>query len=161
MISADDHRQIERLVYRYAYLLDDGRFDELGRLFADADLYVGADLVAHHDPGAVTALWERHVQVHANGTPRTHHVATNLVIDDDGPGRARAHSYILVVQQAGQGPLQPIITGDYLDRFENADGGWRFTERRIGNDLFGDLGRHLREPMATPSGNRLQRWEEG
>lgn len=159
MIGFDDHRQIERLIYLYPYYLDDGRFAELAELFADADLYVGDELVARRDPAAIVGLWNRYVRIHPNGTPRTHHIATNVIIDDDGPGRARAHSYILVVQHAGVFPLQPITAGDYLDRFAEVDGTWRFTERRIGNDLFGDLSHHLLEPMEASGEIRPQRWE--
>lgn len=159
MMTCDDHRQIERLIYLYPYYLDDGRFSDLGELFADADLYVGDELVARRDPAAITALWRRYVRIHPNGTPRTHHIATNVIIDDDGPDRARGHSYILVVQHAGAFPLQPITAGDYLDRFAKVDGTWRFAERRIGNDLFGDLSHHLLEPMDTAGENRPQRWE--
>src|SRR5262249_16998672 len=149
----------ERLIYLYPYYLDDGRFVELGELFAHAELYVGPDLVASRDRGAVTALWERYVRIHPNGTPRTRHVATNLLIEDDGPERARAHSYILVMEHADGLPLQPITAGDYLDRFAQVSGTWRFPERRIGNDLFGDMSRHLLEPMAPAEETRPQRWE--
>ena len=48
-------------------------------------------------------------------------------------------------------PLAPVIAGDYLDRFAKVDGTWRFTERRIGNDLFGDLSDHLLEPIEVAS----------
>src|SRR4051794_35528959 len=156
----DDYRQIERLVFSYPYHLDEGRFDRLGELFADADLFIGDELAAHHDPAAVGDLWRRFVRLHPNGTPRTRHIASNLIIDDDGPGRARAHSYILVVQQTSAARLAPIIAGDYLDRFAKAGGVWRFTERRIGNDLFGDLSQHLLQPMHVSSDIRPQRWED-
>lgn len=159
MIGFDDHRQIERLINLYPYYLDDGRFVDLGELFAHADLYIGADLAAHRDPAAVTALWERYVRIYPNGTPRTHHLATNVIIDEDGPDRARAHSYILVVQHAGVFPLQPITAGDYLDRFVKSDGVWRFSERRVGNDLFGDMTAHLLIPMDTSDQQRPQRWD--
>ena len=36
---------------------------------------------------------------------------------------------------------------------------WRFTERRVGNDLFGDMSHHLLEPMDTSGDIRPQRWE--
>lgn len=155
----DDYRQIERLIYLYPYYLDDGRFAEMGELFADADVYVGPDLVAHHDAAAVAELWARYVRIHSNGTPRTHHIATNLLIEDDGPGLAKAHSYILVVQHADGFSLQPITAGGYLDRFAKIGGTWRFSERRVGNDLFGDMGHHLLEPMNASADIRPQRWE--
>lgn len=156
----DDYRQIERLVYLYPYHLDEARFDRLGQLFAEADLYIGGELAAHHDPAAVADLWHRFVRLHPNGTPRTRHIATNLLIEDDGPGRARAHSYILVVQHTSAAPLAPIIAGDYLDRFAKVDGAWRFTERRVGNDLFGDLSQHLLQPIQVAADIRPQRWED-
>lgn len=159
MIAFDDYRQIERLIYLYPYYLDDGRFAEMGELFADADVYVGADLVAHRDAAAVAELWARYVRIHPNGTPRTHHIATNVLIEDDGPGRAKAHSCILVVQHTDGFSLQPITAGDYLDRFAKIGGTWRFTERRVGNDLFGDMGHHLLEPMNASADIRPQRWE--
>ncbi|HTQ94027.1 MAG TPA: nuclear transport factor 2 family protein [Streptosporangiaceae bacterium] len=160
MIDFDDYRQIERLIYRYPYYLDDGRFTEMGELFADADVYVGPDLIAHHDAAAVAELWARYVRIHPNGTPRTHHIATNLLIEDDGPDRAKAYSYILVVQHAEGFPLQPVTAGDYLDRFAKTGGSWRFTERKVGNELFGDMSHHLLEPMNTSDpGLRPQRWE--
>ena len=155
-----DYQQIQRLIYLYPYFLDGGRFDELGRLFAHADLYVGDELAAHHDPAAVAALWERWIRVYPNGTPRTRHIATNLLVDDDGAAHARAHSYVLVIQQVSGEPLAPIIAGDYLDRFVKVDDAWRFAERRIGNDLFGDLSHHLLQPMDVIEDIRPQGWPE-
>ena len=131
----------------------------MGQLFAGASVYVGPDLVADHDAAAVAKLWAQYVRIYPNGTPRTNHIATNVLIDSDGPGRARAHSYILVVQHAENFPLQPITAGDYLDKFACQDATWRFTERRVGNDLFGDMSRHLLAPMDTSSHIRPQRWE--
>src|SRR4051812_39411691 len=156
----DDHRQIERLIYLYPYHLDEGRFDLMAELFSDADLYIGGELVAHHDPDSVVELWNRYIRVYPNGTPRTRHIATNLLIEDDGPDHARAHSYILVVQHAPGASLAPIIAGDYLDWFAKVDGAWRFTERHIGNDLFGDLSHHLLRPMDVVDDIPPQRWPE-
>ncbi len=52
-------------------------------------------------------------------------------------------------------PLQPIITGRYVDRFSRTvgdapaggpapAGAWHFVERRFAVDLVGDLSHHLR-----------------
>lgn len=40
-------------------------------------------------------------------------------------------------------PISVIIAGQYRDRFERADGGWRFAERMFVVDLVGDLSRHF------------------
>jgi hypothetical protein len=159
MVDFSDHRAIERLIHLYPYYLDDGQFDLLGGLFERADLYIGPELVARNDPSAVTALWRRYVRVYPNGTPRTRHVVSNIMIDFEDADHAKAYSCVLVLQQPPGLPLQPVITGDYLDRFNRVDGRWWFSERRVGNDLFGDLSGHLLEPMALADEVGPQRWE--
>ncbi|WP_410968997.1 hypothetical protein, partial [Salmonella sp. SAL4444] len=49
----------------------------------------------------------------------------------------------LVLQAVDDLPLQPIIAGRYVDRFEPDRHGRHFAERRFGVDLVGDLSRHL------------------
>jgi hypothetical protein len=68
----------------------------------------------------------------------------NLIIEPDGPDRARSTSCVIVFQQTAEFPLQPIIGGDYEDRLQKIDGHWRFVERRIRNDHIGDLSAHGR-----------------
>jgi len=158
MFNTEDYLQIQNLVHRYAYLLDTGRWAELGALFAHADLYIAGALVASHDADEVTALWGRHVRLYANKTPRTRHLITNLMIECVNEHLARSYSYVMVVQQTKALPLQPIITGDYLDRFIKVDDIWRFCERRIENDLFGNLAEHLLVGMETVDDKGPQSW---
>jgi hypothetical protein len=49
-------------------------------------------------------------------------------------------------------PLQPIITGTYVDRLEKADDEWRFTERRELVGQTGDLSAHLLQSFEGPTG---------
>ncbi|NLP64837.1 nuclear transport factor 2 family protein [Paraburkholderia sacchari] len=157
-MTADDYIQIQNLVHRYAYLIDSGRWKELGDLFADADVYIAGELAVHRDPEKLEDLWRQYVRLYANGTPKTHHVITNLTIEEVGPEEARTHCYVLVVQQTAALPLQPIITGDYLDRFVKSEGKWRFAERRIANDLIGDLSAHLLQELAQAEEQKPQSW---
>ncbi len=79
-----------------------------------------------------------------DGTPRTKHVTTNLIVEvDEGSGTATCRSYFTVLQQAPALPLQPVIAGRYHDRFLREDGEWHFAERRFLIDLVGDLSQHL------------------
>jgi len=158
VIKTEDWLQIQNLVYRYACLLDTGRWAELGELFAHADLYIAGELAVHHNARKVTELWQRYVRLYANQTPRTRHLITNLMIESVDEHTARSYSYVLVVQQTKTLPLQPIITGDYLDRFVKVNGIWRFSERRIENDLFGNLAEHLLIGMETSDDKRPQIW---
>ena len=101
------------------------------------------------DPGvkgsaAVLQILDSMVRRYDDGTPRTKHVTTNLVIDtDESEGTATSRSYYTVFQQLEGFPLQPIISGRYHDTFARTDGEWRLTERVIFCDLVGDLSQHL------------------
>jgi hypothetical protein len=82
------------------------------------------------------------VRRYPDGTPRTKHVTTNVMVEVDGD-TATARSYYTVMQQTEVLPLQPIICGRYHDTFTNQGGHWRFADRLIFSDLIGDLSQHL------------------
>ncbi len=139
-------KEIEALIYRYAELLDSGDLDGVAALFEHADWVAGSRDFRVHGTDAVRRMYYG-VILYDDGTPRTKHVITNVVIDhDDGSTRATARSYFTVLQAADDGLLQPVIAGRYHDRFERAGGTWRFAERVIHPDLQGDLSRHMRGP---------------
>jgi hypothetical protein len=148
----DARPAIERIVYGYAERVDAGDFAGLAELFQHATYKGGGP----DDPGvvgaaAVLAIQERMVRRYPDGTPRTKHVTTNLVVDtDEDAGTASARSYFTVLQQVDDFPLQAVIAGRYHDRFEHVDGEWRLTERVIFCDLIGDLSHHLTiDPFGT------------
>ncbi len=140
----DDRAAIERLIFDYADRLDAGDLDAVAALFAGA-AYGAEGGERHEGAVAVSAVLRRLVRLHDDGTPRTKHVTTNLVIDiDAGAGTATARSYFTVLQATARLPLQPIAAGRYRDRFTRDGERWRFVERMIALDLAGDLSDHLR-----------------
>ena len=151
-MDANDYFAIQNLVYRYAMLLDRGDIDGMAALFDHANIYMPGDTEPWSKPGqnrmgTIMREWTRIYP--ETGTPRTRHVTTNLLIEPDGPGRARSQSYVIVFQATPDFALQPIIGGSYLDRFERVDGAWRFSERREEMPLVGDLSRHLLQTFGT------------
>ena len=136
--------EIATLIFRYAERIDAGDLDALAELFRHARYGAGdGPLVLTGEQ--VARINRELIILYEDGTPRTRHVTTNLVIEvDEAAGTAAARSYYVVFQQAPGTPLEPIVSGRYHDRFERADGRWRFAERRIHVDLVGDLSRHLR-----------------
>ena len=82
--------------------------------------------------------------IYDDGTPRTRHVTTNLIIDvDEEAGTGTCRSYVTVFQQTDDFPLQPVYQNRYEDRFERVDGTWRFEHRRMCDHRPGDTSRHL------------------
>ena len=142
---SDARSAIEHIVFGYAERVDAGDFTGVAELFAHARYRGGG----YEDSGTegsqpVLQTMEQMVIRYEDGTPRTKHVTTNLVIDaDEDAGAATSRSYFTVFQQLEDFPLQPIIAGRYHDSFALVDGEWRLTERVILCDLVGDLSHHL------------------
>ena len=133
--------QIANLVYRYAEYIDSGDLEGAAALFAHARVKVpGSEL----GPEEVLRMWRSGIILYEDGTPRTKHVITNPIIEvDEEAGRGSCRSYYTVIQQAGDGPLAPVICGRYHDEFERVDGQWRFSRRDYSlHDLVGDMSRH-------------------
>ncbi|MET7511868.1 nuclear transport factor 2 family protein [Streptomyces sp. NPDC005480] len=135
---------ITNLITRYAELIDTGDFIGAGELFADAT-FIGSGAPVPGRNGGVEKMLRNSVILYEDGTPRTHHVTTNIAVDvDEEAGTAVARSYVTVFQSLPDFPLQPVAAGCYNDRFEHRDGQWRFTERQVRIHLVGDVSRHLR-----------------
>jgi ketosteroid isomerase-like protein len=136
--------EIGNLIARYAERIDAGDFDGVARLLDDASVG-GADdgqLLSGHD--AIRRLFASTARLYPDGTPRTKHVTTNLVLEiDEDADHAVARSYWTVFQAVEGLPLQPILAGRYHDRFVRRDGLWGFAERRYLVDLVGDVSHHM------------------
>jgi hypothetical protein len=146
-VSPSASEAIATLVYTYAERLDAGDLAGVAQLFADGTFR--SERGGHYQgSAAVLEVLTSRVRLY-DGTPRTKHVTTNLIIEVDEPaGTATARSYFTVLQAADGLPLQPIIAGRYHDRFARTGTTWRFADRCVIIDLVGDLSKHLRESRA-------------
>ncbi len=141
-----DGDRIRNLLGAYCRLIDAGDFDGVGQLFRRgvlADEH-GNELACGAD--AVRDFYASTTRRHDDGTPRTKHVVVDTVLEPSDDGSVVARSSYVVLMATDDLPLQPIITGGYVDRFEaGGDDGsaWYFTERRFGVDQVGDLSHHL------------------
>ncbi len=139
-----DIEAITTLVLSYAERIDGGDLDGVAALFEQATWRGEATGQVLRGRAEVRPVYD-HVVLY-DGLPRTKHVITNLVIDiDEGGVTASGRCAFTVLQGVVPGePIQVILSGRYLDRYEKADGGWRFTDRRFVPDLIGDQSRHFR-----------------
>jgi 3-phenylpropionate/cinnamic acid dioxygenase small subunit len=146
--SPGSRAAIAELVYGYAELIDLGRFDEVGSLFADATFRAQTGDTVHVRTGAaeVTAQFTHLVRLLDDGTPGTKHVTTNLIIHvDEEVGTATCHSYFTVLQATPGPAVSVIVAGRYHDSFRrDSEARWRFADRLIFTDLVGDVTGHLR-----------------
>ena len=150
MIS--DERAIENLIARYSFLVDDGDFDGLGELLDACALTLGPG-PAVSGRAAIARLARAALMTYDDGTPRTRHVTTNVLVEVDDSGMAaRSQSYYTVLQSLPDFPLQPVATGTYRDRFEKRDGRWMFVERSVQTRFAGDTSRHRRPAPEAGAG---------
>jgi hypothetical protein len=124
MLSLEDRLAITELIALHGHLIDDGRLDQLNRVFAED---VTHDLTAfglgiHHGLGSVREAAE----ALGDANPVGHHV-TNIVIvevkDDD----------TVVTRSKGIGIRADGTAGSavYDDILTKRDGAWRITARTI------------------------------
>jgi len=139
----DDHRSIERLIYRYAERIDAGDYPGIGALFEHGRIEAVPGLFIE-GADAVRTLYENTTRLYEDGTPRTRHLTTNVTVDvADDARTASARTYYTVLQQTDVLSLQPIISGHYHDSFHRVDDEWCFDTRQMFVDLTGDLSQHL------------------
>ncbi|MBB4679392.1 nuclear transport factor 2 family protein [Crossiella cryophila] len=132
---------IEHLMLRYAEHVDAGEFDQVGELFAEGSFRDGSEASG---AAAVAAKFREMLVVYPDGTPRTKHVTTNILIEvDEDAGTATARAYFTVLQAVPELPLQIIAAGRYRDTFRRREGRWRFAARHAQAELLGELRFHL------------------
>ncbi len=141
-LSDGDH--IRGLLGTYCRLIDAGDFAGVGRLMADAVLMTDDGTVVATGAEEVANLYRGIVTVHEDGTPGTQHIVVNTTLEEIDGGAIRGRSAYVVLQAVPGLPLQPVVTGSYVDTFETGSTGeWRFVERRFGIGRSGDLTHHL------------------
>ena len=145
MSGFEDWHAIQTLLVRYAEYVDAGRLADAAALFEHATYRVvreGQDDPVHAQGAAAVEQFFAITRLYPDGTPRTKHVITNVDIRLDGDA-ARSRCTVTVFQQTDVLPLQPIASGQYVDRFERVDGVWRFAERQLQDFLYGDRSQHI------------------
>jgi 3-phenylpropionate/cinnamic acid dioxygenase small subunit len=146
-----DWHAIHTLLMTYAEHVDAGRFADVAAMFEHATYRVArsdADVSSFEGTEQVQAFCEQ-TRLYPDGTPRTNHVITNVVIDVDGD-RAHSRCYATVFQQTDALPLQPIASGRYVDRFARVGDEWQFADRLITGFLLGDRRQHVVWHAGTP-----------
>ena len=144
-MTNDPRWEILTLIHRYAELIDAGDFDGVAALLGEAELTAAGSDATTVGREAIARLFGATTRRYEDGTPRTKHVTTNVIVEVGQDGAtASARSYFTVLQAVpGVVALQPVIAGRYADRFALVEGNWRFVHRHIVPELLGDLSAHL------------------
>jgi len=144
-VDAGDRLAAAELLARYAEAIDAGDFAGIGALLSDATLEDGDGNEIVSGAEAVEALYVATTLRHADGTPMTAHVITNVIVDRpaDGGDELEMRSRFTVFQGTDTRGLRPVVVGRYVDRVRRIDGRWRFVRRRMIPERWGDVSEHL------------------
>jgi hypothetical protein len=137
-----DIDEIEALVYGYAERIDAGDMDGVVDLFARATWRSTLTGQVLRERAEVKAVYDR-IALY-DGSPRTKHLITNLVVDIDGASATGRCSFSVLQGVVPGEPLEVVVAGRYFDRFERGPDGWRFADRLFVLDLGGDQSQHFR-----------------
>lgn len=143
MTSADDREAIRDVLGRYCEIVDRADWPALGDLFAEAALCDDQGRPFACGADEVSAFFERNTRLY-DGSPRTKHLVSNTIFEQQEPALVVTRSSYLVLQGLEGSGIVPIAAGWYRDTFRKASGGrWTFSERRYGLDLAGDISAHF------------------
>lgn len=136
---------ITNLIYSYAERIDEGDFAGVAEIFEHATLTFEGFGAAVSGRDAIEQLYTRTTRRYDDGTPRTKHVMTNVIVDlADSGVDAKSRSYFTVFQAVpGELALQPVIAGRYRHTYEWVDDRWRVAGMHVIIDLMGELGHHM------------------
>lgn len=145
--------EIRNLLYKYCWLVDQGKFDEMAEMFDECDIYYGDVLGISHDKEAFKKSFVDGDIVYApDNTTRTIHMCIDPIIHvDEEAGTATAQHYTVVLQGiTGEFNPQVIVMDIKYDTFKrNEKGEWKFATRKMGNRAAGDLSHHQVNPDTT------------
>jgi SnoaL-like domain len=142
--SISSERAIANLIARYSFLVDEGDFAGLGQLLARCTFVLGTG-PAVRGSDAIVEMARKTLRTYEDGTPRTRHITTNILIEvNEAAGTASSQSYYTVLQSLPEFALQPIACGTYRDRFEKSGQEWFFKDRSVQTRFVGDVSHHRR-----------------
>lgn len=142
-VDPHDRALVAELLARYAELIDAGDFAGVGRLLGDAVVADADGNEIARGAAAIEALYAATTRRHADGTPMTAHVITNVIVETAGDGLLEVRSRFTVFQATAAVPLQPVAVGRYVDLMARDGDGWRFERRRMIPERWGDVSDHL------------------
>ncbi len=116
---------IHQLHARYCQLIDDLRFDDLGKLFLDDAVWEAGPLRFEGRPAIVAGF----AQIEPPRPGMVRHISFNPVIDFAGD-EAHVWADAIALQVGAPGESSPVVAvGRYFDVLKRDGGHWRFARR--------------------------------
>jgi uncharacterized protein (TIGR02246 family) len=129
-------RACERLMLRYARLVDSGRAAEMAELFTPDAEWIGDDGRGMRGQAEIRAAFTAR---QALTRRQSRHVITNVLVDIDGPETASGVAYLVNYRHDAQGTVaakpapadHPKFVGEYHLDFRRVGGQWYIARLRF------------------------------
>jgi len=127
-------RECQRLVTVYCHHVDHGEAEKIADLFTDDGQWLSPEIKMIGKEQIMKGFALRQ----ANTARMSRHVCNNFLIDVIDENNAEGTVYLTLYRHDGEAgrkvsPMddQPVLIGEYRDRFVRTDDGWRFSKREI------------------------------
>jgi hypothetical protein len=137
--------EIERQIYQMGYYLEDGNFEAVADLLADATF--GADIIgraAFRGRQEIRQQYERTNVTYGDRGRATKEIYSNILVDIDlEKGRATSVTSYTVAQQPPGDGFALIVAGRYEDEWQRMGTAWQWADRYIRVQYRNNLDRHM------------------
>ena len=127
--SADDRREIEECLYRYAWMVDQRKWELMDSVFTADGTIDYTSTGGKRGPYRPTLEWLDRALA---GWPINLHMISNISIEFPSPDVARSRCYFFApMGRARSDGAQDVISnaGYYVDTLARTSAGWRIRER--------------------------------
>jgi len=127
--STDDRREIEECLYRYAWMVDQRKWELMDSVFTADGTIDYTSTGGKRGPYRPTLEWLDRALA---GWPINLHMISNISIEFPSPDVARSRCYFFApMGRAGSDGAQDVISnaGYYVDTLARTSAGWRIRER--------------------------------
>jgi hypothetical protein len=137
--------EIERQIYQMGYYLEDGNFEAVADLLADATF--GADILGRsvfRGREEIRRQYERTNVTYPDRGRATKEIYSNILVEIDVKGgRASSVTSYTVAQQPPGDSFGLLVAGRYEDEWQRVGGAWRWADRYIKVQYRNNLDRHM------------------
>jgi acetoacetate decarboxylase len=136
-----DRLAIINLVSAYAYLIDEGRWDDWANLFSDDVVFESTvpllgRVIAHDKKSLMESVRLRYIEPGKTSIAVRRHTMGNIHVAEQTENTAKVRSYMLISSVPDAYHLKPVTTGTYNAELEKRNGRWIITRWYIETDGF-------------------------
>ncbi len=123
-------RACEELIVRYTHIADFGPGEDMVDLFTDDGVWTSSEMTCE-GRDEINAFFSRD-----KGHAKSRHVSSNAHVTVNDDGTAEGLSYFTLYRYSEEKPRvpdldqQPVILGEYRDRYRLTDEGWKIARRQ-------------------------------